>query len=191
MKVVSALLSAFYFIIIVRIILSWFPSGSDFLNRLKMLVHKITEPYMKHFSGISWLRFGMFDFSPVMGLMVLTFVLYITQRLAVGYFPSLGELLVVVIQMIWSLFAFLLTVVAIVMIVRLVTLYAMKGRRPNWIDRLDAFLFPRVSRIIGMFTGKTVSYPVALGVSAVLLLAVRFGMDQLLGRILYPLILKI
>jgi hypothetical protein len=93
--------------------------------------------------------------------------------------------------MVWGIIAFLMTLLAIVMIVRLVTLYTMKGSRPDWIDRLDAFLFPKVSRILGLLTHKTVQYPLALGISAAALLTIRFGVGWLLMRFVYPLLLGI
>ena len=187
MQILSAIIMVYFFLIMIRIILSWLPNSSEGTKRIKAMVSRLTDPYMNRFHGFSWLRFGMFDFSPVLGLAVLSFLLFITQRLSLGSFPDLGELLIWVIQTVWGLIAFLATLMAIVMLVRLVTLYAVKGR-PNWIDRLDAFLFPKVSRILGIFTDKTVSYPIALGVCAAGLLAIRFFIGWLLQSFLYTLL---
>ena len=167
MQVLSALIMVYILLITIRVILSWIPSGSAGTQKLNQLLHKITDPYMNKFRGIGWLRAGMMDFSPVLGLVILSFALYITQRLSSGSFPSIGELLIWIINMAWGIVAFLVTILAIAMIVRLITLYTIKGSRPNWIDKLDAFLFPKVSRILGVFTQKTVSYPLALAVCAV------------------------
>lgn len=191
MRIVSAVISAYYFIIIARVILSWIPSRSEFILKLKQVIHTITDPYMNRFSGISWLRFGAADFSPVLGLLILSFILYVTRSLSVGEIPTLGQLLVLIISMVWGVIEFLILLVAAIMVFRLITLFVMKGDRPGWIDRLDAFLFPRVSRIIGMFTGKTVSYPLALGISAASLAIFWLGIDQLLMRVIYPLIIKL
>ena len=191
MRVLSALLMVYFFLIMIRIILSWLPASSEGTMKFKAMIDKLTDPYMNRFRGISWLRFGMLDFSPVLGLAVLSFFLYLTQRLSMGSFPGPGELIAWVLQMVWGIIAFLMTLLAIVMIVRVVTLYTMKGSRPDWIDRLDAFLFPKVSRILGLFTHKTVQYPLALGISAAALLTIRFGVGWLLIRFVYPLLLGI
>jgi YggT family protein len=191
MRVLSALLMMYFFLIMLRIILSWVPGSSEGTHKIRDLVGKLTDPYMNRFRNISWLRFGMLDFSPVLGLAILSFFLYLTQSLSSGSIPSIGELIILIIQLVWGIIAFLAVIFAVTMLVRLVTLYTIKGQRPNWIDRLDAFLFPRVSRILGLFTNKAVSYPLALGICAFALLTLRFGIGWILERYLYPLLASI
>ncbi len=76
MLLISGLLMVYYFVIIASFILSWVKSTSEGMMKFKGFIHKFTEPYMKHFRGISGLRFGMFDFSPVLGIIVLSFLLF-------------------------------------------------------------------------------------------------------------------
>ena len=190
MRVLSGLLMIYFFLIMMNIIFSWFPSSSPGVMRIRMFIRKITDPYMRHFYGIRWLRFGVLDFSPVLGLIILSFVLYITQRLSIGGFPSAGELLIWLISTVWGLIAFIMTIFGLLMYFRLITLFVMKSK-PGWIDRIDTFLFPRVSRIMGFFTHKSISYPLALGVSGTIFLIVRFLGDWLLVRFLYPLLIRI
>ncbi len=192
MKVLAWLLSAYLTVITVWIILSWIPRGSSpFVEQVRRTLGVVVDPYMEKFRGIGGLRMGMFDFSPALGVALLIFVRYIVKTLAIGSFPTIGQLIVVAVSLIWSLFAFLLTLVAIVMFFRLITLLVMKGSRPNWLDRLDAFLFPRVARMMGLFTSKTISYPWALAISGGVLLLLRLGIDQLLMRIVYPFLIKL
>ncbi|PIE04301.1 MAG: hypothetical protein CSA76_04955 [Spirochaetales bacterium] len=191
MRILSAFLMLYFLLIMLRIIFSWIQSNSPNVLRIKQFIHRTTDPYMRHFQGISWLRFGMLDFSPVLGLGILSFLLYITQNLSAGRFPGVGELLLWLISMIWGIAAFFIMIIAITMLVRLVTLFTVKNRRPQWLDRLDAFLFPKVSRIMGFFTAKTVPYPTALGISAAALLIIRFGLEYLLRQFLFPLLLNI
>jgi uncharacterized protein YggT (Ycf19 family) len=91
MRVLSALLMVYFFLIMIRIILSWLPTSSEGTMKLRAMIDKLTDPYMNRFRGISWLRFGMLDFSPVLGLAVLSFFLYLTQRLSMGSFPVRGN----------------------------------------------------------------------------------------------------
>lgn len=185
MYALSAILTVYYFIIITSFVLSWVKSTSESMMRFKGFIHKLTDPYMKHFRGIAGLRFGMMDFSPILGIIILSFFLFLTQNLAAGVFLTWYDLVFWLIIRIWGFIAFMIMVLAIVMLVRLLTLYTMKDSRPNWIDSLDRFLFPIVSRILGVFTNKTVAYPVALGVIAVILIALRYlagwGLFELLG----------
>ena len=191
MRVLSALLMMYFFLIMIRIVLSWLPSSTEGTQKIKAFVNRLTDPYMNRFRGITWLRFGMLDFSPVLGLAILSLLLYLTQSLSAGSIPTAGDLIFLIIQLVWGIVAFLALLFAAAMIVRLVTLYAMKGARPTWIDRLDAFLFPRVSKILGLFTSRAVAYPVALAVCAAALLVLRFGIGWALGRYLYPLLRSI
>ena len=186
MQIVSALIMVYVLLIMLRVILSWLPGGgSEGTMKIKSLVMKLTDPYMNRFQGFSRLRFGMIDFSPVLGMMILFFMLFVTQRLAGGNFPSRRELLMWFTAMVWGIIAFLVTLAAVLMLIRLVSLYTVKGR-PMWTDRLDSFLFPRVSRILGFFTNRTVSYRVALGVSVLVLLVFRFGVGWLMGKFVMP-----
>lgn len=184
MRVVSGLLMAYYFLIITSFILSWVRSTSENMMKFKGFIHRLTDPYMKHFRGISGLRFGVVDFSPILGIIILSFLLFLTQNLAAGVFLSWYDLLFWLVYRIWGFAAFLMMALAIVMLVRLFTLYTMKGSKPDWIDGLDRFLFPIVSRILGVFTHKTVAYPVALGVLAVVIIIFRYlagwGLSELL-----------
>jgi uncharacterized protein YggT (Ycf19 family) len=174
MQIISGILMVYYFIIIISFILSWIRTSTPGMLKFKSLIHSITEPYMKHFRGISWLRFGMLDFSSILGIIVLSFLLFITQNLAAGLFPSWYSLVFWVILRIWGFAAFLIMALALLMIFRLITLYTMKGPRPNWIDGIDRFLFPMVSRFLGIFTNKAVAYPLALGIFAGVLIIFRY-----------------
>ncbi len=174
MSIISGLLTVYYFMVLTSFILSWIRSTSESMMRFKTFIHKFTDPYMKHFRGISWLRFGMMDFSSILGIIVLSFLLFLTRNLAAGLFPTWYALVFWLVIRIWGFMAFLIMIFAILMIFRLITLYTMKDSRPDWIDQFDRFLFPLVSRFLGIFTNKTIAYPVALGIFAVTLIAFRY-----------------
>ncbi len=190
MRILSAFLMLYFLLIMIRVVLSWIPDSSGGTMPIRAFINRMTDPYMSRFKGISWLRFGMFDFSPVLGLALLSFLLYITQRLSAGGLPGAGELIVIAVQLIWGLIAFLATLLGIIMIIRLVFLY-IKKEHSNWTTRLDTFLFPQVSKIVGLFTKRTVTYPIALAVSAVSLIGARILIDQLLNRFVYPLLMQL
>jgi len=181
-RIISGLLMIYYLIIILDIILSWVRSPA--IREFKSFIHKLTEPYMRHFRGIGWLRFGMLDFSPILGLMLLGLILFLTQNLSMGAFPTWYDLVFWIIERVWGLMAFLLMLFAVLALFRLIMLFATKGHRPEWLDRIDRLLFPIVSRFLGVFTHKALTYPLALGIFAAALIALRFfiewGLDELL-----------
>ena len=174
MRIISGLLMVYYFVVITSFILSWIRTTGPGMMKFKRYINALTEPYMKYFRNINWLRFGMVDFSSILGLIVLSFLLFLTQNLAAGLFPTWYSLVFWIIMRIWGFIAFFIMIIAILMIFRLITLYAMKGSRPNWIDGIDRFLFPLVSRFLGFFTNKTVTYPLALGIFAAVLIIFRY-----------------
>lgn len=188
-RIVSSLLMMYYLIIILDIILSWIRSPS--LSRFKSIIHNLTEPYMRHFRGISWLKFGMLDFSPILGLILLGLVLFLTQNLSMGTFPTWYDLVFWIIERIWGLIAFLVMLLAILSLFRLVMLFARRGHRPEWLDRIDRFLFPIVSKFLGVFTHKALAYPLALGIFATTLIALRFLAEWGLGELLQYLKIKL
>lgn len=191
MRVLSALIMAYFFLIMLRIILSWFAGNLPAMANIRSFINRLTDPYMNYFRNVKWLRFGMLDFSPVLGIAVLSFLLFLTQRLSVGSFPGMGELLVWLIGLVWNFIAFLAMIFAIVMIIRLVTLYTHKNSPPEWVYRLDTFLFPRVSRILGVFTKRSISYSLALGLCILGILSARFLISWLLSRYLFPLLIQL
>jgi len=174
MRIISGFLMVYYFVILTSFILSWIRTSTPGMLKFKGYINILTEPYMKHFRNISWLRFGMIDFSSILAIILLSFLLFLTQNLAAGMFPTWYSLVFWVIMRIWSFVAFFIMILAVVMIFRLITLYTMKGTRPNWIDSIDRFLFPLVSRFLGIFTNKTVAYPLALGIFAAALIIFRY-----------------
>jgi len=150
MRIISGFLMVYYFVILTSFILSWIRTSTAGMLKFKAYVNMLTEPYMKHFRNISWLRFGMIDFSSILAIILLSFLLFLTQNLAAGVFLTWYSLVFWVILRIWSFVAFFIMILAVLMIFRLITLYTMKGTRPNWIDSIDRFLFPLVSRFLGI-----------------------------------------
>lgn len=70
-----ALIRVYYWLIIVRILLSWIPlPENDVVRTLYRLIYDATEPYLGLFRRLipSLGRGGMgFDFSPILAIMVL------------------------------------------------------------------------------------------------------------------------
>ena len=66
-------ISIYMIIITFRIFFSWF-SGMDRNNQLLNILRKITDPYLFLFRRIKFLKIGMFDLSPILGILLLYFV---------------------------------------------------------------------------------------------------------------------
>jgi YggT family protein len=67
----SMIFNVLYFLLVIRIILSWF--GVNPYNEIVQILFRITEPILAPFRRLP-LRFGAIDFSPIVAFMVLWFV---------------------------------------------------------------------------------------------------------------------
>jgi len=68
---VSLVFNILYFILIIRIIISWV--GADPYNEIVRVIYKITDPLLAPFRALP-LRIGAMDFSPIVAFLVLSVV---------------------------------------------------------------------------------------------------------------------
>jgi len=105
-NIVRLLFSIYIMLIFVRVIFSWL--RPNVFNPIVRFVYSITDPYLKLFAGIKFLRIGYIDFSPLLAF----YLLYLLQELAyrvllTGYF-SIELLLSLVIVLLFRLVYFFL-----------------------------------------------------------------------------------
>ena len=67
----SMIFNVIYFLLVIRIILSWFAVNP--YNDIVQILYKITDPILAPFRRLP-LRLGMIDFSPIMAFIVLAFL---------------------------------------------------------------------------------------------------------------------
>jgi len=66
---VSIIFNILYFILVIRIIISWV--GADPYNEIVRIVYKITDPLLAPFRALP-LRLGAIDFTPIIAFLVLS-----------------------------------------------------------------------------------------------------------------------
>lgn len=184
MRILSTVLSVYSFIIFISILFSWIPSRSSGFMKIKFYINQVTNPYLNIFRGIQWLKIGNLDLSPMLALLVLYFGIYVADNMASLVLLSGWDLLFWLVLRIWVIVMGVFLLFSIIMLFRLLMLYVSKNPSSTFLNSLDSFLFPIVSRTLGIFTNRTIPYPWALGIVAVAFLAVRilgrWGMDLLL-----------
>lgn len=79
----NMLFAVIYFILVARIIISWF--GVNPYNEIVQVILRISEPILAPFRRLP-LRVGMIDFSPVLAFILLSFL----QSLIVGILSQLA-----------------------------------------------------------------------------------------------------
>ena len=68
---VSIIFSILYFVLVVRIIISWV--GADPYNEITRIIYSVTDPLLMPFKALP-LQVGMIDFSPILAFLVLAFL---------------------------------------------------------------------------------------------------------------------
>ena len=79
----SMIFKILYFLLVIRIILSWFPV--DPYSPVVTTLYQITDPLLALFRRIP-LRVGMIDFTPILAFLALAFL----DHFVVGIFSSLA-----------------------------------------------------------------------------------------------------
>ncbi|MGB2661310.1 MAG: YggT family protein [Candidatus Omnitrophota bacterium] len=80
---ISLLFNVIYFVLIIRIILSWV--GADPYNEIVQIIYRVTDPILAPFRRLP-LQMGAIDFSPILAFIVLSvlrnFIVNILYQLA-------------------------------------------------------------------------------------------------------------
>ncbi|WP_028974907.1 YggT family protein [Spirochaeta cellobiosiphila] len=144
LNILRALISAYSVLLVIRIFLTWFGDFAqggpiDFLG-------KITDPYLNIFRRIPWLRIGVFDMSPVIGLLILSMTGSLLNAIIYTGKFTLGIVLSILLSGIWSVAQFLFQFLLIVTLIRLVSIHFFQSNHPIWMN-LDRFFYPIVDKI--------------------------------------------
>jgi YggT family protein len=174
-------------VISVRIILTWF-SGNSYGRPMEILC-AITDPYLNWFRRIPGLRVGFLDLSPIVAVAVLSMANRIFTTLAFYGTITLGIVLAMILQAIWSAFHFLLVFCIAVLVLRLIAHGChIKTYGLFWriVDTISRPILYRISRI---FFGRRIirylhSLIFSIAILAVLLLALSSFLIPRLVRLL-------
>jgi len=118
-RIVGSFISLYSLLILVRIVLTWF-QGPTYLGRPAELLAAVTDPYLNWFRRFGFLKVGAFDLSPVAGLIVLSVLGHVAGSLAGFGRISLGIILALLLDGVWSAASFLLFIFFILSAIRLV-----------------------------------------------------------------------
>jgi len=147
-KLLSAVLVAYIILISMRLLLSWL-SGAAYGRPWRRL-ERATDPYLKLFRGLRFLRRGPFDFTPVAALTVLVMALdLVSAVLLYGRFTP-GVLLSAVLGALWSGLSFLLLLFLILAVLRLVLLLFSPRRETPVGSLLESMARPAVGFVRGL-----------------------------------------
>jgi YggT family protein len=181
MSVLSTLTSLYILVITARIIMTWF-SGNI---RVPEILSRITDPYLNWFRGLG-LRVGYLDLSPVVGVAVLSILNQVFTTMARFGAITLGIILAMILQALWSILSFFIILISIVLILRLIAYLCnlnIYGTFWRIVDTVSQPILYRINRLF--FRGRIINFLAGLilsaAVMAVLYLVCRFIIILLSG----------
>ncbi|MDR2618790.1 MAG: YggT family protein, partial [Treponema sp.] len=149
MVVLSTFTSVYMLILLVRILLTWF-SGISYSRAIDVL-SRITDPYLNWFRRFPVLRIGYLDLSPVAALAVLSVANRTFAILARYGTISIGIILAMFLQALWSAVSFILGFFILILILRLTAYLTNRNvYSAFWrvIDTISQPLLFRINRIL-------------------------------------------
>ncbi|MCI6912290.1 MAG: YggT family protein [Treponema succinifaciens] len=186
LKIISAFLSLYSLLCLLRIIITWIPNYS--YSKPADILAQICDPYMNLFRGIKWLRFGSFDFSPALALCILGAGSQLFSSLANGGYINLQMILAMILGIFFSILSSLIFFLIILFAIRLILIminrdsYNTSGFMANQIDSSISSIVYRIARTFAM--GRRITYKAALIISIIALLFLQFALRILLAFIL-------
>ncbi len=79
---INIILTVFYFVLVIRIILSWV--NPDPYNEIVRVVYKITDVILNPIRRYLPIRVGMIDFSPIVAFLLVYFLKYFLVSVLLG-----------------------------------------------------------------------------------------------------------
>jgi len=184
--ILSGLLSLYMLILVVRIILTWFRGSvkiPDFLA-------KITDPYLNWFKQFTFLRIGYLDLSPIAAIAVLSVFNQILSTLVRFGTISLGIILALVLQIIWSIVSFFIIFLLVVIILRLIAYLTNQNTYGNFwriVDTISQPVLYRINHIL--FGGRIVNYMTGIIIS-VAILAIGYFILRLIYVFIFNILVR-
>jgi YggT family protein len=187
LRTVSAVISAYLFLILIRVLLTWF-QGVEY-GKPYQLICSLTDPYLNYFRRFSFLRLSMLDLSPIAGMLVLVVVLDLLTRIIQQGKLSVGLVLAVIVSSVWSAVSFLLTLFIILTVIRFVMSLSGVNSVGAFVRTVDMLVSPLLEKVRKTFFKKRfVTYNTILATTGVILIALsiagRFLIAMLTGLLL-------
>jgi len=126
-NIVRLLFSIYIMLIFVRVIFSWL--RPSMFNPVVRFVYTLTDPYLRLFAGVKFLRIGLIDFTPILAF----YLLYLLQELIyrvllTGYF-SIELFVSLIVVLLFRLVYFILFIFIIAVGLRFIL--DLIGRKAN------------------------------------------------------------
>lgn len=148
-RILGGILSLYMILIFVRVLLTWF--SGVYYGRPYEIIRSLTDPYLNYFRRFRFLQVGTIDFSPIAGLLVLVIAMNILNRLAVYGSISVGIVLAIILNALWSAVSFLITLFIVLIVIRFVASLIRANTVHPFIRTIDLIITPLLNWIHNTF----------------------------------------
>jgi YggT family protein len=180
-QIISAAASIYLILIFFRILISWF-SGVEFGKPYRMLA-SITDPYLNYFRRFDFMRVGAIDLSPLAGMLVLVVVADVFSTFARTGSIGIGIILAIILNSLWGVVGFVLTLFTILVIIRFVAALMNASTVHPFIRTIDMIITPVMNLIHRtFFKNRFLTFRTGLAITGALLIAVNLLGNFLIGR---------
>jgi len=170
MGVVSALLTVYLLLLIVRILLTWV--SMDHGHPALRILHGVTDPFLNWFRRFRFLVIGQLDFTPLAALLVVNFLASLARMIGMYGQVSVGIVLTILLQLLWGAASFFFFFLGALSLIRYLAIRFRWGGQGLW-AYLDAVLQPPAAAVGRRIRpGTFVSYTTSLLVLALVNLAI-------------------
>jgi YggT family protein len=149
MNLIGSLAGLYMLLIFIRVMLSWFDTPS--LRRPVELLSQITDPYLDWWRRFPILRTSFLDLSPIAAMAALSLVQTACGVAARHGRVSLGILLAIALQAVWSVLSFVLGFFIIVLLLRLIAYLFNRNIYSTFWRIVDSVSQPVLYRITRIF----------------------------------------
>ncbi|HOV63825.1 MAG TPA: YggT family protein [Spirochaetia bacterium] len=168
-RIATGFISIYLVLIFLRILLTWF-SGYEHERGFRMLT-SITDPYLMLFRKIRLFSSGRIDFSPLFASLLLIVILNITYTFSIAGRITLGLVLAIIIQALWSAVSFILIFFIVLLVVRFVMYLFKVSFVSPVVQTLDTVLSPLLMRVQRwIFKRRIVNYKLGIAFTCSLLI---------------------
>ncbi|MFW5710576.1 MAG: YggT family protein [Spirochaetota bacterium] len=173
-RILGGILSLYMILIFVRVLLTWF--SGVYYGRPYEIIRSLTDPYLNYFRRFRFLQMGNVDFSPIAGILVLVVVLNILNRLAVYGTISVGLVLAIILNSLWSAVSFLITLFIVLIVIRFVAGLINANTVNPFIRTVDMIITPLLNWVHNtFFKRRFLTLQSGLAISGALLLVVSIA----------------
>ena len=179
-KILSAVLSAYMILLMIRVMLTWFRAAQG--GQIYRYLSALTDPYLNWFRRFSGLKFGMIDFSPIVAFVILGFVINILNSIATYGTISVGIVIALLVNGVWSIISFMIILMIILTVIRLLgATVARSGFIAQMSAGIESIIEPVTSWVRrNIFRNRFTPYTTQLGVTIALLIVLNIA-----GRFLF------